>query len=284
MGELGLEGKVAIVTGAGSRASGIGNGRAAAVLLAEAGARVVAVDSVRENLVETEELIAERSGECLPVGADVTKPDDCAKIVQQAVDKWGHLDVLVNNVGISGTPTTVVDIDLDEWEYCLRTNLTSMLLTSRFAIPHMREAGGGSIINISSAAGLLALHPGIAYSTTKGAISNFTRSMAASHGPEGIRVNAIAPGFAYTPIAYAQGMSQEDRERRRLLAPLRTEGTGWDIGEAVVFLASQKARWITGVILPVDAGLTCALPIGNSLEQLYNAISAPELSVSGKGS
>ncbi|MDF2707630.1 MAG: oxidoreductase [Nonomuraea muscovyensis] len=260
-----LDGKVAIVTGGGSLAAGIGNGRAAAVRLAESGARVVIVDVADRNMAETQELIAERGGECLCVRGDVSLPDDCAAIVRRAVETWGRVDVLVNNVGVAGPPGTAVDVDLDAWDACLRVNVTSMMLMSRFAIPRMRAVGGGSIVNLSSAAGLVGGHPSLAYSTAKGAIVNLTRSMAAAHGPDGIRVNAVAPGYMYTPNVYAQGLSEDDRERRRLAAPLRTEGTGWDVGEAVLFLAGGRSRWITGVVLPVDAGLTSALAVPDSM-------------------
>jgi NAD(P)-dependent dehydrogenase (short-subunit alcohol dehydrogenase family) len=266
MDDFGLEGKVAIVTGGGSRASGIGNGRASAVLLAEAGARVVTVDSVPENMHETAEMIAKRGGESLAVTADVSDVGGCGSVVQRAIDAWGRVDVLVNNVGIAGPAGSAVDVDLEAWDRCLRINLTSMLLMARFTIPHMRVCGGGSIINMSSAAGLRGGHPYIAYSTSKAAIVGLTKAMAASHGSEGIRVNAVAPGFAYTPMVDAQGLSEEVRERRRLAAPLGTEGTGWDVGETVLFLASPRSRWITGVILPVDAGLTSTL---GSVQDIY---------------
>lgn len=253
--ELGLGGKVAIVTGAGSRASGIGNGRAAAVLLADAGARVALVDSVAENMDETRKLIEDRGGECVVIAADVSEPADCASTVRSVVDRWGRLDVLVNNVGIAGPSGTVVDVDLEAWDQCLRINVTSMMLMSRFAIPPMREAGRGSIVNMASIAGIAGGVPLTAYSTTKGAVISLTKTMAFQHGPEGIRVNAVAPGFVYTPMVYAQGLSEHDRERRKLAAPLQVEGSGWDVGQAVLFLASAQSRWITGVTLPVDAGL-----------------------------
>jgi NAD(P)-dependent dehydrogenase (short-subunit alcohol dehydrogenase family) len=254
-----LDGKVAIVTGAGSLASGIGNGRATAVLLAEAGARVLIVDSVPDNLIETRDLISERGGTCDSVQADVSVPDECAAIVEQATQKWGRLDVLVNNVGIPGPPGTVTDVDLAAWEHCLRVNVTSMVLMSRYSIPHLREANGGSIINMSSVAGLLGGHPGITYPTTKGAIISLTKAMAVHHGPDGIRVNAVAPGMVYTPIVYAQGMTEEARARRKALTLLGTEGTGWDVGEAVLFLASERSKWITGTVLTVDGGFTATL-------------------------
>jgi NAD(P)-dependent dehydrogenase (short-subunit alcohol dehydrogenase family) len=259
--DLGLGDKVAIVTGAGSRASGIGNGRAAAVRLAEAGARVALVDVAVENVDETRELVEARGGECLVVAADVSDRGGCEATVQSVVDRWGRVDVLVNNVGVAGPLGTAVDVDLDAWDECLRINVTSMMLMSRFAIPHMRQAGGGSIVNMSSVAGLRGGHPRIAYSTTKGAVNAFTKAMAIHHAAEGIRVNAVAPGYAYTPMVYADGVSDEYRELRRLAAPLGTEGTGWDVGDAVLFLASEHARWITGVVLPVDAGLTSTIQL-----------------------
>jgi NAD(P)-dependent dehydrogenase (short-subunit alcohol dehydrogenase family) len=260
-----LDGMVAIVTGGGSLASGIGNGRAAAVLLAEAGARVLIVDMVAERMEETRDLIRSRGADCIAVTADVSRPEDCARVVDTAVSQWGRLDILVNNVGTAGPPGTVVDVDIDAWNACISTNVTSMMLMSRFAIPHMVRSGGGSIVNVTSVCGITAIHPAIAYSTTKGAILNFTRSMAASHGPDGIRVNAVAPGFVHTPIVYAQGLDEEGREQRRLMSPLRTEGTGWDVGEAILFLASARAKWITGVTIPVDAGLTATIPIAPTM-------------------
>ncbi|MFF7357281.1 SDR family NAD(P)-dependent oxidoreductase [Streptomyces filipinensis] len=256
---FGLEDKVAIVTGGGSRAPGVGNGRAAAVLLAGAGAHVVVVDSAPENMTQTQKLIAERGGSSLAVTADVTSPDACADVVAQAVGAFGRLDVLVNNVGVAGPPGTVVDVDLDAWERCLRLNLSSMVLMSRAAIPRMRAAGGGSIINMSSAVGLAGGHPTVAYPTTKAAVVGLTRTMAAHHGHEGIRVNALAPGYVHTPMVHSQGVDDHAREQRRLAAPLAIEGTGWDVGDAVLFLAGPRSRWITGVVLPVDAGLTATL-------------------------
>jgi NAD(P)-dependent dehydrogenase (short-subunit alcohol dehydrogenase family) len=262
---MSLDGKVAIVTGAGSQGPGIGNGRAAAVLLARAGARVALVDIAVDSLRETGELIDKQGGEWLAVTGDVSDAAACAGVVERVVGRFGGLNILVNNVGILGPPGTVVDLDLAGWEQCLRVNVTSMVLMSRFAIPHLRAAGGGSIVNMSSVAGLVGGLPMLAYSASKGAINSLTRTMACQHGPENIRVNAVAPGFVYTPMV--GGLSAADRETRRLAAPLRTEGTGWDVGRAVVYLVSDDARWITGTILPVDGGLTAdgvgmARPLG----------------------
>jgi NAD(P)-dependent dehydrogenase (short-subunit alcohol dehydrogenase family) len=141
----------------------------------------------------------------------------------------------------------------------MRVNVTSMVIMAKHAIPEMRKSGGGSIVNLSSVAGLTGGHGRLLYPTSKGAIVNLTRAMAAHHGREGIRVNAVAPGMVYTPMVYSQGMPPELREARRLRSLLQTEGTGWDVGQAVLFLASDEARWITGVTLPVDAGATAGM-------------------------
>ncbi|WP_369211099.1 SDR family NAD(P)-dependent oxidoreductase [Streptomyces flavofungini] len=262
--DFGLGGAVAIVTGGGSRAPGIGNGRAAAVLLAEAGAHVVVVDSTAGNMAGTRDLIAARGKDALLVTADVTSPQECADVVRRTCETFGRLDILVNNVGVAGPAGTVVDVDPQDWDACLRLNLTSMMLMSRAAIPRMRAEGGGSIINMSSAVGLVGGHPQVAYPTTKAAVIGLTRTMAAHHGPEGIRVNAVAPGYVHTPMVHSQGIDESAREQRRHAAPLAVEGTGWDVGDAVLFLAGPRSRWITGVVLPVDAGLTATLGSGGA--------------------
>jgi NAD(P)-dependent dehydrogenase (short-subunit alcohol dehydrogenase family) len=253
-----LAGKVAIVTGAGSRAEGIGNGRAAAVLFAREGAKVVLVDQHPEAAEATRTLIAGEGGEAVVFAADVTREDDCRRMVEEAVRRWGRLDILDNNVGI-GSRGSVVDIDEAEFERVMRVNVTTMMLTCRHAIPAMIAGGGGAIVNISS---ISALRPrGLtAYSASKGAVIALTRAMAIDHAGQGVRVNCIAPGPVYTPMVYADGMSAEVRDRRRRASPLGIEGTGWDIGYAALFLCSDEARYITGVVLPVDGGVTIASP------------------------
>ncbi len=206
----------------------------------------------------TQRMIEDEGGTCQVVLADVTNPDDCARIVGETVGEWDRLDVLVNNVGVSGPRGTAVEVDLAEWDHALRVNVTSMMLMARFAIPEMAKEGGGSIINLASFAGLFGGHPHLLYPTTKGAVVNMTRAMAAHHAPQGIRVNAIAPGMVYTPMVYAGGMTDDLREARRNRSLLKTEGTGWDIGNAVLYLASDEARWVTGIVLPVDAGASAA--------------------------
>jgi NAD(P)-dependent dehydrogenase (short-subunit alcohol dehydrogenase family) len=254
-----MKGKVAIVTGAGSRAEGIGNGRAAAVLLAREGAAVALLDAVAEWAEATQRLIAAENGSSIVIPCDVTDEVAAAAAVRRTVEEWGRLDVLVNNVGIGGPSGTAVEVDIAEWDRAMRVNVTSMVIMAKHAIPEMVRAGGGSIVNLSSVAGLTGGHPGLLYPTSKGAIVNLTRAMAAHHGRDGIRVNAVAPGMVYTPMVYSRGMSPEMREARRMRSLLQTEGSGWDVGQAVLFLASDEARWITGVTLPVDAGATAGL-------------------------
>jgi len=247
-------GKVAIVTGAGSRAEGIGNGRATAVLFAREGARVLCVDQKKDAAESTRAMIAAEGGEAAVLEADVTRAADCRAMVDEAVRRWGRLDILDNNVGIGGR-ATVVEVEEADWDHMMRVNVTSMMLTSKHAIPAMARGGGGAIVNISS---ISALRPrGLTpYTVSKGAVIALTRAMAIDHAAQGIRVNCIAPGPVYTPMVYAAGMSPELRDQRRRASPLGVEGTGWDIAHAALFLASDEARYITGVVLPVDGGVT----------------------------
>ena len=253
-----LAGKVAIVTGAGSRAEGIGNGRAAAILFAREGAKVLLVDQQGEAAMATQAMITKEGGESAVRVADVTRGDECEALVEDAVRRWGRLDILDNNVGIGGRGS-VVEMDEAQWDEMMRVNVTSMMLTSKHAIPAMIRSGGGAIVNISS---ISALRPrGLtAYSTSKGAVIALSRAMAVDHAAQGIRVNCIAPGPVYTPMVYAGGMSDDLRQRRRQASPLGIEGTGWDIAYAALFLVSDEARYITGVVLPVDGGVTIASP------------------------
>jgi NAD(P)-dependent dehydrogenase (short-subunit alcohol dehydrogenase family) len=253
-----LAGKVAIVTGAGSRADGIGNGRATSILLARHGAKVMLVDQVAEWVERTQGMISDEGGTSATILADVTVAADCARIVQDTVARWARLDILVNNVGISGPPGNAVEVDPDAWDQALRVNVTSMMLMAKYSIPEMVKAGGGAIVNIASYAGLFGGHPALLYPTSKGAVVNMTRAMAAHHSADRIRVNAVAPGMVYTPMVYADGMTDEVREARKNRSLLKVEGTGWDVGNGVLYLVSDEARWITGIVLPVDAGASAA--------------------------
>ena len=252
-----LEGKVAIVTGAGSSGEGIGNGKAAAILFAREGAKVLLVDFVEDRAAETLAIIKEEGGEASVFQGDMTKTGDCQRMVEATMDLYGRLDILDNNVGISQRGT-VVEVSEEDWDRVMTVNLKTMVLASKASIPRMIESGGGSIINISSIAGLRA-HSSTPYTTSKAGVIGLTISMAADHAMDNVRVNSIAPGLVYTPMV-APRMDDDLRQSRRAAAPMQTEGTGWDIGYAALFLASDEARWISGVVLPVDAGLLTVHP------------------------
>jgi NAD(P)-dependent dehydrogenase (short-subunit alcohol dehydrogenase family) len=255
-----LSKKVAIVTGAGSAGEGIGNGRAAAILLAKAGCKVVCVDLDHARANRTVEMILEEGkGEAIAVSADVTSSEDCEKIVQMAISTFGRLDVLVNNVGVSGQRGTAEDFDEEEWNKVFNTNVFSMARMAKYCIPEIKK-NGGSIVNVGSVAGLMGGGPSLLYSATKGAVVSMTKTMAEQHGKDGIRVNCVCPGMVYTPMVYNR-MTEKTRETRKNMNLLKTEGNGWDTGAAVRFLAGGNAGWITGHVLPVDGGLTAAVQI-----------------------
>ena len=253
-----LAGKSAIITGAGSRAEGIGNGRATAILFAREGADVLLVDRDEEAVQATLDMIRAEGNDAAIAVADVTATEDCSRIVADAVSRYGKLDILHNNVGIGGRGT-VEQISEVEWDHVQRVNVTSMMLTCKHAIPALRENGGGAITNVSSIA---ALRPrGLtAYSVSKAAVATLTQALAVDHGRDHIRANCIMPGPVYTPMVYSAGMSDELRERRKNASLLKQEGEPCDIGWAAVFLASDEAKYVTGVILPVDGGVTVRGP------------------------
>lgn len=257
--EFGIAGKVAIVTGGGAPDDGIGNGRAAAMLLARSGAKVLVVDLEREAADQTVKMIADEDGTALTHIADVSDEKQCRGVVDTALEAWGRLDLLDNNVGIGGRGS-VVDTPSDLWRKVMTINVDSMFYVSKYAIPAMVEtAGGGAIVNVSS---ISALRPrGLtAYSTSKAAVIGLTRAMAVDHGPQQIRVNCVAPGPIYTPRMYTGQMTPAGREARRLASVMGREGVGWDIGHAVRFLLSEQARYITGQTLVVDGGATLVGP------------------------
>ena len=252
-----LEGKVAIVIGAGSSGPGIGNGKATSILFAREGAKVLLVDADISRARETLTIIEDEGGNADVFQADVTQIGDSENIVESVVDRFGKLDILVNVVGILGLDT-VVDVEEKDWDKIMDVNVKSVVLASKFAIPKMIESGGGSIINISSIAGSRA-YSATPYTTSKAAINGLTLSMAYDHGKDNIRVNAIAPGAVYTPMV-AGILTTEQRGKRMESSMLGTEGTGWDVGWASVYLASDESRWVTGTVLTVDAGITGMVP------------------------
>ena len=256
-----LEGKVAIVTGAGSSGPGVGTGKAISVLFAREGCSVLLVDNERARAEETLAEIEAEGGSASVYVGDVTSSTDCGTMVEAAVERYGGLSVLVNNVGIT-VAGNVVTVDEQDWQRVIDVNLKSMVLMSKHAVPRMIAGGGGAVINMSSFLGLRSgsAFESVPYSVSKGGILSLTTTMAVEHGRDNVRVNAIVPGYLYTPMV-AGALTEEQRDLRRRAAPLGTEGNAWDVAWAAVFLASDEARWITGAALPVDAGLLAAGPL-----------------------
>ena len=254
--DFGLKDKVAIVAGGGALGQDIGNGRAASILLAEAGAKVLVVDKDKLLAETTVQMIEERGGKASWISGDLTKLDQCKKVVDFAISKWGRLDILDNNIGVA-SKLSVVDESEENWDNIMDINLKPMFLMSKYAIPEMIKSGnGGSIVNISS---ISATRPkGLTtYSASKGAVLSLSQAMAVDHGADGIRVNCILPGPVYTPMVYSNGMSKDHRSQRQNASLIEIEGDGWDIGKAVVYLSSNWARYITGHLMVVDGG--CSL-------------------------
>ncbi len=249
-----LKDKVAIVCGAGAPGDGIGNGRAAAILLARLGCKVAVVDREGESAEKTALMIREEGGTSLRIEADVTSRDDCERIVRATTERYLGIDLLVNNVGV-GSQGSVVAEDPDRWDRVMQINVKSVFWMSRFAIPEMIKRGGGAIVNVSS---ISAFRPrGLtAYSTSKGAVIAMTRAMAVDHAQHGIRVNCVAPGPVHTPRIEAYGLGEEHRRLRKEASPLKIEGTGWDVGNTVAFLLSNASRYITGQTIVVDGGVS----------------------------
>ncbi|KAH8816644.1 hypothetical protein F5884DRAFT_662720 [Xylogone sp. PMI_703] len=251
-------GDVAIVTGAGSRLAGeIGNGRATAILLARHSAKVALLDNNVEWAAETKRMIDEEGGTSEVIQVDVTDEESCKNAVAKTVELFGTVHILVNVVvGVGGAMGDATKVSMEAWDRDLRINLTSMVLMSRYAIPEMRKNGRGAIVNMSSVSGLLGGNPSLLYPTTKGAIIQMTRAMAAQHGLENIRVNCVAPGMVFTPMVRGRGMTDEMRQARINQNLMKKEGTAWDVGYAILFLCSKEAKWITGLIMPVDGGVS----------------------------
>src|SRR5216110_447240 len=227
-----LSGKIAIVTGAGSRGPGLGNGKATALLFAREGAKVLCADQMKERAEETVGLIRGAGGEAFAFTADVTRAAECRAMVKIAVERWGGLDILHNNVGIESRKD-LLETPEDEWDRVMAVDLKSMFLATHAALRG---------------------HGRTAYATAKAGVIGFVRSIAVQLGPKAIRVNAIAPGPVWTPMV--EDLGPDARERRRRASPLGTDGTGWDVAWGAVYLASDEARWVTGQTLIIDAGLT----------------------------
>lgn len=256
-----VEGRVALVVGGGQTPGAtIGNGRAIATRLAQEGASVVVADRIAERADDTVEALASEGHVALAVGGDVTSSDDCRAMVAAATETFGRLDVLVNNVGIGGSDGGPVSLDEDVWQRIHDVNLKGMYLTCKHALPVMRAQGSGAIVNISSLAAVASTNM-LAYKTSKAGVNALTQAVANGNAKHSIRANAIMPGLMDTPMAVdalaeALGIDRAQvAERRAEQVPLgQRQGTAWDVANAALFLASDEAQFITGVILPVDGG------------------------------
>ena len=247
-----LRDKVALVTGAGSAGPGWGNGKATAVLFAREGARVFAVDSSLEAVEETGKIIGDEGGRCTTFQGDVSKADQVESMIHDCVERYGRLDVLHNNVGTLavGGP---VEISEAEWDRVIDTNVKSMFLTCKSALPVMERQHGGAIVNISSIASLrYAGYPSVAYSASKGAINQLTQNIAVQYAARGIRANCVLPGLMNTPFiveplrnTYGAGGVDEMVRKRDGLVPMGKMGDAWDVAYAALFLASDEASYIT---------------------------------------
>ena len=264
-----LEGKTCIVSGAGMHEGKLGTGMAISISLAREGAQVLVADISEENATKTVQKIrGEKLGKAAVFVGDATKNGESAAMIAAALDHFGRLDVLVNNLGYGKSSSRinrqrgrgVAEINEQEWEDAFALNLSSAMLASRYAIPVMAKSGGGSIINISSCDAISSAdHYGAPYSVSKSALHMLTRTTAAWHGREGIRANCLAPGHLHS--AYTYNIAPDRRKKRRQVVPLGTEGTPWDVAMAAVFLASDESRWISGTVLPVDGGLFAVQPM-----------------------
>ena len=256
-----LSGKVAIVTGGGKRSDTeeIGIGYATAVLFARAGARVVVADLSEENAQRTCRDIAAESGEATAVFADVSDGAKCKSMVDAAVERYGALNVLVNNAAAHGKSTIDV-LDEENFDLNVAVNLKGPALATKYAIPAMVDSGGGSIIYHSSIDAIAApYNKTVPYSVSKGGLEMLAKTTASNHGRDGIRANCVAPGHVFGTF---QGETTEKtRELRKNAAPLGIEGTSWDVAWLNLFLASDESRWISGVTIPVDGGLLAVAPL-----------------------
>jgi NAD(P)-dependent dehydrogenase (short-subunit alcohol dehydrogenase family) len=264
-----LEGKVALGTGAGSIGRGWGNGKAVAVLFAREGAKVVALDINADAAIETAAIIASEGGDCTTVTGDVSNSAQVAAAVQTCIDTYGRIDLLHNNVGIvvNGDP---VETSEQDWEKGEVVNLKSAFLTSKYTLPHMQAQGGGSIINVSSIAGIRWMGvPYVSYAATKAALLGLSRNIAAQYAPDNIRCNVILPGIIDTPLLrnlLAEIYEGEDMEARiayrNKQIPMQRMGDAWDVAHAALYLASDEAKYITGAEIPVDGGVSIAALAG----------------------
>ena len=258
-----LKDKVAIVMGAGqSPGEGMGNGRATALTFAREGAKVVCVDHNLASAQETVDIIGKNQGTAVAFKADVTREAQIKALVADTHARWGRIDVLHNNVGVSlsGGDADLLEITEEAFDRCVAINLKSCIFAARNVLPIMREQKSGVIINISSMA-VITTYPYVAYKATKAAMVSFTEQLAYQNAQYGIRANVILPGLMNTPMAvdtrartFKKTRAEVEAERDSHVPLRKKMGTGWDVANAALFLASDEANFITGVTLPVDGG------------------------------
>jgi NAD(P)-dependent dehydrogenase (short-subunit alcohol dehydrogenase family) len=256
-----LKGKVAVVTGAGqTQGESIGNGRAAAVRFAREGAKLVLANRSMASLEETRDLLRKDGHDAECVVADISKEDDCAALVKNAIAKFGRVDILHNNVGIGGRDGDTVNIEKSAWDNIFSVNLDGAMLISKHVLPIMRSQKSGCITHVSSVAAI-ASYPLIAYKTSKAALHEFVRWLAFENAPHNVRCNVLMLGLIDTPMAIegyhrATGTPRETlRKQRDAQVPMGRMGTAWETANVAVFLASDEASYLTGAILPVDGGM-----------------------------
>jgi NAD(P)-dependent dehydrogenase (short-subunit alcohol dehydrogenase family) len=256
-----LKDKVAIVVGGGQTAGEtMGNGRATAIRFGQEGAAVLVVDRDEASAAETLKLIEAEGGRGSVLAADITHEGQCKAIAETCVERYGRIDVLHNNVGRSEGDRPTPDLDVAVWDRLMDMNLKGMFMTIKHTLPVMRAQAAGSIINVSSTSSV-SICETVTYKTSKGAINTMTQHLAMENARYGVRVNAILPGLMDTPMAIERRSREQGVERdvvrraRDAKVPLRGRmGTGWDVANAALFLASNEAQYITGVLLPVDGG------------------------------
>jgi NAD(P)-dependent dehydrogenase (short-subunit alcohol dehydrogenase family) len=257
-----LDGKIAMVMGAGCIGEGWGNGKATAVLFAREGATVVCVDRNLASAERTAAIIQEEGGRAQAIRADITSAKDIDSAVSKTLGDYGRVDVLQNNVGVGATGGPEA-IDEANWDNVFNVNLKGCFLTCKRVLPEMVKRGGGAIVNVSSVASITTINvPMISYYSSKAGLNHFTRAVAVEYAPKGVRCNAVLPGLMNTPMivepykdVYA---SMDDMiAKRDAMVPMGKMGTAWDVAHASLFLASDDAKYISGVLLPVDGALTC---------------------------
>lgn len=258
-----MQNKTAMIVGAGqSPGSTVGNGRAVALLFAREGAAVACVDRSLEAAEETAALVREEGGQAIALAADITREDAIAAAVAATLTEFGRIDVLHNNVGVSiaGGDSEIATFTEEAFDNVFAINLRGMVMTCKHVLPSMIAAGSGAIVNISSMA-VMGMYPYVAYKTSKAGVVAFTEQLAYQNAAHGIRANVILPGLMDTPMAVDTRAREWGRPREEIAAERSAKvmlggkmGTGWDVAYAALFLASDEAKFITGVTLPVDGG------------------------------